>query len=106
MELESCECLVGNQVRTYRLQSRLPVLEHVGVAESLKKDFSLHEYKVKTEADEKALLVSCFLLCMLSATGKILWLEKLILNDTILWETMWYDQLHCCQLLSVHSKIL
>jgi len=48
----------------------------VGVAESLKKDFSLHEYKVKTEADEKALLVSCFLLCMLSATGKILWLEK------------------------------
>lgn len=47
------------------------MLEHVAVTESLKQDFSLHEYKVKTEADEKALLVSCFVLCMLSATGKI-----------------------------------
>lgn len=71
MELESCECLVGNQVCTSRQQGRLPVLEHVAVTESLKQDFSLHEYKVKTEADEKALLVSCFVLCMLSATGKI-----------------------------------
>lgn len=52
------------------------MLEHVAVTESLKQDFSLHEYKVKTEADEKALLVSCFVLCMLSATGKISWQEK------------------------------
>lgn len=39
---------------------------YAGVTDSLKEDFSLHEYHVKTETDKKVLLVSCFLHCILS----------------------------------------